>query len=207
MVSVGQIVAWLAVFALAVLVFNKPNEKPAVLDYSDFKQKIASAEVADLTVTPALINGQYKNEEGVMKPFKTVSKANLQNIISKKGFQARVNEMVSINTKAKTTINDNLIIAKANGVYGMKVPFLQEPPIPIEEPDFYFEGNHFTEITKNAEDCIAVHDFSKEEISEFIAKNDIPRKLMRSSRTFNIPNGKIADVINLMYEERVNNSV
>lgn len=72
MVSVGQIVAWLAVFALAVLVFNKPNEKPAVLDYSDFKQKIASAEVADLTVTPALINGQYKNEEGVMKPFKTV---------------------------------------------------------------------------------------------------------------------------------------
>ena len=129
-----------------------------------------------------------------IKPFKTVSKEKLQNIVSKKGFQALVNEMVSINTKAKTTINDNLIITKANGVYGMKVPFLQEPPIPIEEPDFYFEGNHFTEITKSAEDCIAVHDFSKEEISEFITRNDIP-------------NGKIADVINLMYEERVSNSV
>ena len=49
-ISIGQIVGWLAVFVVAVLLFNKPGVKETTLDYSDFKQKVASAEVSDLTV-------------------------------------------------------------------------------------------------------------------------------------------------------------
>ena len=51
-ISVGQIVGWLAIFALAVLIFNKPGAKQTELDYSDFKHKVAAAEVSDLTVAP-----------------------------------------------------------------------------------------------------------------------------------------------------------
>lgn len=71
-ISFGQIAAWIAVFAVAVFLFNKPGEKQAVLDYSAFKQKVASAEVSDLTVAPGVISGMYKNEEGKFSPFKTV---------------------------------------------------------------------------------------------------------------------------------------
>ena len=71
-VSVGQIVGWVAVFVLAVLLFNKPGNKQVVLDYSEFKNKVAAAEVSDLTVAPGVISGMYKNEEGEFVPFKTV---------------------------------------------------------------------------------------------------------------------------------------
>lgn len=71
-VSVGQIVGWVAVFALAVLLFNKPGAKQVVLDYSEFKDKVAAAEVSDLTVAPGVISGMYKNENGEFAPFKTV---------------------------------------------------------------------------------------------------------------------------------------
>ena len=71
-VSVGQIVGWVAVFVLAVLLFNKPGNKQVVLDYSEFKNKVAAAEVSDLTVAPGVISGMYKNEEGEFAPFKTV---------------------------------------------------------------------------------------------------------------------------------------
>lgn len=71
-ISVGQIVGWLAIFALAVLIFNKPGAKRAELDYSDFKHKVAAAEVSDLTVAPGVITGMYKNAEGQFAPFKTV---------------------------------------------------------------------------------------------------------------------------------------
>lgn len=71
-VSVGQIVGWVAVFALAVLLFNKPGTKQVVLDYSEFKDKVAAAEVSDLTVAPGVISGMYKNEKGEFAPFKTV---------------------------------------------------------------------------------------------------------------------------------------
>ena len=71
-VSVGQIVGWVAVFALAVLLFNKPGAKQVVLDYSEFKNKVAAAEVSDLTVAPGVISGMYKNEKGEFAPFKTV---------------------------------------------------------------------------------------------------------------------------------------
>ena len=71
-ISVGQIIGWLAVFAIAVLLFNKPGAKEITLDYSDFKHKVAAAEVSDLTIAPAMISGLYKNEEGQFAPFKTV---------------------------------------------------------------------------------------------------------------------------------------
>lgn len=71
-VSVWQIVGWLAIFALAVLLFNKQGPKQAELDYSDFKNKVAAAEVSDLTVAPGVISGMYKKQDGQFAPFKTV---------------------------------------------------------------------------------------------------------------------------------------
>ena len=71
-VSVGQIVGWLAIFALAVLLFNKQGPKQAELDYSDFKNKVAAAEVSDLTVAPGVNSGMYKKQDGQFAPFKTV---------------------------------------------------------------------------------------------------------------------------------------
>lgn len=71
-VSVGQIVGWLAIFALAVLLFNKQGPKQAELDYSNFKNKVAAAEVSDLTVAPGVISGMYKKQDGQFAPFKTV---------------------------------------------------------------------------------------------------------------------------------------
>ena len=75
MISVGQIVGWIAVFIVAVLLFNRPGAKPSILDYSDFKQKVASAEVSDLTVAPEMISGLYKDDKGQFVPFKTVRMA------------------------------------------------------------------------------------------------------------------------------------
>ena len=71
-ISVGQIAGWLLLFAVAIFFFNKPGVKEAVLDYSDFKQKVAAAEVSDLTVAPGVISGLYKNDQGQFVPFKTV---------------------------------------------------------------------------------------------------------------------------------------
>ena len=71
-VSFGQILGWLIIFALAVFFFNKPGVKEAVLDYSEFKHKVAAAEVSDLTVAPGMISGMYKNEQGQFAPFRTV---------------------------------------------------------------------------------------------------------------------------------------
>ena len=72
LISVGQIIGWLAVFVLAVLLFNKPGVKQTTLDYSEFKQKVAAADVSDLTVSTDLISGLYKNADGQFVPFKTV---------------------------------------------------------------------------------------------------------------------------------------
>ncbi len=74
-ISVGQIVGWIAVFVIAVALFNRPGAKQTALDYSDFKQKVAAAEVSDLTVAPEEISGLYKNEGGQFVPFKTVRMA------------------------------------------------------------------------------------------------------------------------------------
>ena len=74
-ISVGQIAGWIAVFVLAVVLFNRPGAKQSTLDYSDFKQKVASAEVSDLTVAPEIISGLYKDDKGQFVPFKTVRMA------------------------------------------------------------------------------------------------------------------------------------
>lgn len=71
-VSVGQILVWVVIFAAAVFFFNNPGSKPAVLDYSDFKQKVSVGEVSDLTVAPGVISGLYKNDKGEFAKFKTV---------------------------------------------------------------------------------------------------------------------------------------
>lgn len=72
LISYKQIFGWLAVFLLMVLLFNKSGEKEAVLDYSEFKQKVAAAEVSDLTVAQGDITGLYKNAEGKFVPFTTI---------------------------------------------------------------------------------------------------------------------------------------
>ena len=60
-ISIRQIAMWIGVFLLALLLFNKSGVKETTLDYSDFKQKVATAEVANLTVAPGVITGAYKN--------------------------------------------------------------------------------------------------------------------------------------------------
>ena len=74
-ISIGQIAGWIAVFILAVILFNRPGAKQSTLDYSDFKQKVAAAEVSDLTVAPEIISGLYKDDKGQFVPFKTVRMA------------------------------------------------------------------------------------------------------------------------------------
>lgn len=74
-ISVGQIAGWIAVFILAVVLFNRPGAKQTTLDYSDFKQKVAASEVSDLTVAPEIISGMYKDADGKFVPFKTVRMA------------------------------------------------------------------------------------------------------------------------------------
>ncbi len=74
-ISIGQIAGWIAVFILAVILFNRPGAKQSTLDYSDFKQKVAAAEVSDLTVAPEMISGLYKDDKGQFVPFKTVRMA------------------------------------------------------------------------------------------------------------------------------------
>lgn len=72
LISFGQIASWILIFVVAVLIFNRPHVKSAVLDYSDFKQKVAAAEVSDLSVGPEEISGMYKDAQGTFTPFKTV---------------------------------------------------------------------------------------------------------------------------------------
>lgn len=75
MISMGQIVGWLTVFAIAILLFNRPATKQSTLDYSDFRKKVAAGDVSDLVVAPEMISGLYKNEKGEFVPFKTVRMA------------------------------------------------------------------------------------------------------------------------------------
>ncbi len=74
-ISVGQILGWIAAFVLMIILFNRPGAKSSTIDYSEFKEKVAAAEVADLTVAPELISGMYKDAEGKFIPFKTVRMA------------------------------------------------------------------------------------------------------------------------------------
>ena len=64
-ISLNQILVWVAIFAVAVFFFNRPGGQTKELNYSDFKQKVASGEVSDLTVAPAVITGTLKDEHAV----------------------------------------------------------------------------------------------------------------------------------------------
>ena len=71
-VSFHQILMWVAVFALAVFFFNRPGNQAKTLDYSAFKQKVAAAQVSDLTIAPTLISGKVKDADGKESTFKTI---------------------------------------------------------------------------------------------------------------------------------------
>lgn len=71
-ISINQILMWVAIFAVAVFLFNRPGGQKQTLDYSDFKTKVASGEVSDLTVAPGVITGTLKEAEGKETAFKTV---------------------------------------------------------------------------------------------------------------------------------------
>ena len=71
-ISVNQILLWVAIFAVAVFLFNRPGTQTRELDYSDFKNKVAAGEVSNLTVAPGVISGTVKEADGKETTFKTV---------------------------------------------------------------------------------------------------------------------------------------
>lgn len=71
-ISINQILIWVAIFAVAVFFFNRPGVQTQTLDYSDFKNKVEAGTVADLTVAPGVISGTFKDADGKDVPFKTV---------------------------------------------------------------------------------------------------------------------------------------
>lgn len=71
-VSVPQILIWVAIFAAAVFLFNRPGARTQELDYSAFKQKVAAGQLSDLTVAPGVITGAFKDADGKETRFKTV---------------------------------------------------------------------------------------------------------------------------------------
>lgn len=71
-ISIWQIVCWIIAFAVIVLLFGRSAQKPAMLDYSDFKDKVASSQVSNLVVAPEIISGMYTDGDGKFVPFKTV---------------------------------------------------------------------------------------------------------------------------------------
>lgn len=71
-ISVNQILVWVAIFAVAVFFFNRPGAQTQTLDYSDFKDKVAAGAVSDVTVAPGVITGSFKDADGKETQFKTV---------------------------------------------------------------------------------------------------------------------------------------
>ena len=71
-VSIPQILVWVAIFAVAVFLFNRPGTQTQTLDYSEFKQKVAQGQVSDVTVGTGLISGTFKDADGKAINFKTV---------------------------------------------------------------------------------------------------------------------------------------
>lgn len=71
-ISVGQIITWVLIFGVAVFFFNRPGVPTSILDYSEFKQKVAAGEVSDLVISAGTISGMYKNDGGEFAKFETV---------------------------------------------------------------------------------------------------------------------------------------
>ncbi len=68
-----QVVMWIVCFIVAVILFSKFGDTAKVknIDYSAFKAKIASGDLLDVTITPELITGVYK-DDGKEQKFSTV---------------------------------------------------------------------------------------------------------------------------------------
>ena len=68
-----QVVWWIVCFIILVVVFSKFGDGGKVknIDYSAFKAKIASGDLLDVTITPELITGVYK-DDGKEQKFSTV---------------------------------------------------------------------------------------------------------------------------------------
>jgi len=68
-----QVLLWIVSFILILLVLSKFGEgnKVEQIDYSAFKNKIASGDLLDVTITPETITGVYK-EDGKEQRFATV---------------------------------------------------------------------------------------------------------------------------------------
>ena len=68
-----QIVLWIFSFIILVVLFSKFGDTGKIknIDYSDFKAKIASGDLLDVTITPELITGVYK-DDGKEQKFSTV---------------------------------------------------------------------------------------------------------------------------------------
>ena len=68
-----QVAWWIAIFIISVVLFSKfgDNSKVKNIDYSAFKSKIASGDLLDVTITPELITGVYK-DDGKEQKFSTV---------------------------------------------------------------------------------------------------------------------------------------
>ena len=54
-----QVALWILTFIILVVLFSKFGDTGKVknIDYSDFKAKIASGDLLDVTITPELITG------------------------------------------------------------------------------------------------------------------------------------------------------
>ncbi len=68
-----QVVMWIVSFIIIVVLFSKFGDAGKIksIDYSDFKSKIASGDLLDVTITPEFITGVYK-DDGKEQKFSTV---------------------------------------------------------------------------------------------------------------------------------------
>ena len=68
-----QVALWIISFIILVVLFSKFGDTGKVknIDYSAFKSKIASGDLLDVTITPELITGVYK-DDGKEQKFSTV---------------------------------------------------------------------------------------------------------------------------------------
>ncbi len=72
-IPVRQVLIWIIIFIISVTIFSKFSDggKVKEIDYSAFKSKIASGDLLDVTITPELITGVYK-DDGKEQKFSTV---------------------------------------------------------------------------------------------------------------------------------------
>lgn len=65
---------WLTLFIIIIALMNSAKQKNQIeeLKYSQFKQNIREGNVSQVVVSPGLIKGQFRNNQGELKQFKTI---------------------------------------------------------------------------------------------------------------------------------------